>query len=228
LSGALSGSSRILLYSDQPLVVAGVGEVFREGPLAPAALEIAADPGAVTGPGGLRAALIDLGAAGAEQALRLARVRAETLIALVPNLRHPLDATLSSEADAILLRDELEPELVLLALTAERHGVRLVARGLDVISPGRTVPGVSGANALTSAGQGSSGSGAVADTTASTDVANRALALLADGLRDAEIARILHLSESATRKLIQRTVRRLGARTRAQAVAEAVRDGQIA
>jgi DNA-binding NarL/FixJ family response regulator len=46
-------------------------------------------------------------------------------------------------------------------------------------------------------------------------------------MRDAEIARELNLSESAVRKLVQRTVRALGARTRCQAVALAARAGEL-
>jgi DNA-binding NarL/FixJ family response regulator len=53
--------------------------------------------------------------------------------------------------------------------------------------------------------------------------ARRALALLADGYRYADMARELNLSESGVRKLVQRTVHDLGARTRCQAVAIAAR-----
>ena len=45
------------------------------------------------------------------------------------------------------------------------------------------------------------------DGFALTDSGRRALVLLARGKRDAEIARELSLSESAVRKLVQRTVR---------------------
>jgi DNA-binding NarL/FixJ family response regulator len=59
------------------------------------------------------------------------------------------------------------------------------------------------------------------------DSARRVLELLSDGMRDAEIALELNLSESAVRKLVQRTVRAVGARTRCQAVAIAARTGQL-
>jgi DNA-binding NarL/FixJ family response regulator len=99
--------------------------------------------------------------------------------------------------DAILLRDELEPAGMRLALAAGRAGMRLVPRTLSVSLPAPAAPAGSEL----------------------TDAARRVLELLAEGMRDAEIARELHISESAVRKLVQRTVQALGARTRYQAVA---------
>jgi DNA-binding NarL/FixJ family response regulator len=201
---------RILAYSDRPLTVAGISELFREGRLAPAIVEQATDPQALEPMAGLRAAFIDLEAAGATEALHLARARSEAVIALIPHPGYEVDPAIIADADAILQQDELDPQLVALALAAARHAVRLVARELVVgyaqeLSP--AIPGALGAPGEASA---------------------RALELLSEGYRDAEIALALNLSESATRKLIQRTVRRAGARTRCQAVAAAVRAGELA
>jgi DNA-binding NarL/FixJ family response regulator len=109
-----------------------------------------------------------------------------------------------------LLRDEVDSRSLRMALAAGSLGLKVTAQRLMIGAP---------------AGVGGADVGAAPSEL--SEPAQRALALLAEGKRDAEIAVELSLSESATRKLIQRTVRRTGARTRCQAVAIAVRGGEL-
>jgi DNA-binding NarL/FixJ family response regulator len=137
----------------------------------------------------------------ATEAVRLTRARGGSAIVLLGSDRTELEPESLAQADAILERDETEALALRIAIAAGRLGLRLVPR---------TAPAAPSAEDVQIA--------------ALSDTARRALALLADGMRDADIAGELHLSESAVRKLIQRTVRALGARTRCQAVAIAARD----
>jgi DNA-binding NarL/FixJ family response regulator len=160
----------------------------------------------VTRPGALRSAVIDLGTPGAGDFARLAADHHAVLILLIVSARDGVQPALLERCDAILLRDEVGPETLRMALTAATLGMRLLPRALR--------PGAAD-------GDGPPGRQALGEP------AQRALELLAGGLRDAEIARELNLSESAARKLIQRAVQRLGARTRSQAVAIAARAGAL-
>jgi DNA-binding NarL/FixJ family response regulator len=153
------------------------------------------------------ATVVDAGHADAAQAARLTRSRGGSVVVLIASIQQKLSNPLYEDADAIVVRDEVEPLMLRVALATGRLGMRLVPRGLSP-SASRSPHDV----AQTSLGE----------------PAQRALELLADGLRDAEIALELNLSESAVRKLIQRTVRQSGSRTRCQAVAAAVRDGELA
>jgi DNA-binding NarL/FixJ family response regulator len=152
------------------------------------------------------ATVVDAGHADAPKAARLTRSRGASVVVLIASLQQNLSHGLHEDADAIIVRDEVEPLTLRVALAAGRMGMRLLPRALPPTAS-RT-----------------------ADDVAQTPLgepAQRALALLAEGLRDAEIALELNLSESAVRKLIQRTVRRAGARTRCQAIAAAVRGGEL-
>jgi DNA-binding NarL/FixJ family response regulator len=153
------------------------------------------------------AAVVDAGHADAPQAARITRSRGGSVVVLIASVQQNLSHTLYEDADAIVVRDEVEPLTLRVALAAGRLGMRLLPRALPP-TPSRSSPDVEQAALL-------------------GEPAQRALELLADGLRDAEIALELNLSESAVRKLIQRTVRRVGARTRCQAVAAAVRGGEL-
>jgi DNA-binding NarL/FixJ family response regulator len=150
------------------------------------------------------AVIVDAGGEDAEAAIGLASGHGGSTILLAGPEDRGLDADVLELADAIVDRDEAEPLTLRTALAAGRLGMRLVPRSL----PART----DGAPEL---------SGPLSET------ARRALVLLAEGMRDAEIARELNLSESAVRKLVQRTVRAVGARTRCQAVAIVARAGQL-
>jgi DNA-binding NarL/FixJ family response regulator len=136
--------------------------------------------------------ILDGDADGAEAALVAAGGAAIVLLGT-----RPLSAALLERADAVLVRDELEAPALRLALAAARAGVRVRARALPL---GQAPTEAAGPESL-------------------PEPARRVLALLAEGMRDAEIARELHISESAVRKLVQRTVQGVGARTRYQAVA---------
>jgi DNA-binding NarL/FixJ family response regulator len=150
------------------------------------------------------ATIVDAGHAEVHEAARFTRSRGGSVIVLLGSVEENLSPALREDADAILVRDDVEAVTVRVALAAGRLGMRLTPRRLP---PTAATEGIERARL--------------------DEPAKRALALLADGLRDAEIALELNLSESAVRKLIQRTVRRAGARTRCQAIAAAVRDGEL-
>jgi DNA-binding NarL/FixJ family response regulator len=152
------------------------------------------------------ATVVDAGHADAPQAAQLTRARGASVVVLIASLQQNLGHALYEDADAIIVRDEVEPLTLRVALAAGRLGMRLLPRGL---APTASRPSHDVAQAQLG------------------EPAQRALELLADGLRDAEIALELNLSESAVRKLIQRTVRRAGARTRCEAIAAAVRSGEL-
>jgi DNA-binding NarL/FixJ family response regulator len=150
------------------------------------------------------AVIVDAGDPDAEVAIRLASVQGGSTILLTGADERELEPEVLELADAIVDRDDAEPLTLRTALAAGRLGMRLVPRSVAMNAAGAPVfPG------------------------SLSEPARRALAMLADGMRDAEIARELNLSESAVRKLVQRTVRALGARTRCQAVAFAARAGQL-
>ena len=152
------------------------------------------------------ATIVDAGHPGAAQAARLTRSRGGSVVVLIGSIEQSLSPALHEDADAIVVRDEVEPLTLRVALAAGRLGMRLLPRALPP----------SASRLPEHATQIPLG-----------EPAQRALELLAEGQRDAEIAIELNLSESAVRKLIQRTVRRVGARTRCQAVAAAVRGGEL-
>jgi DNA-binding CsgD family transcriptional regulator len=156
--------------------------------------------------------IVDADTAGAGPALRITRAGGGSAILLVGASVRGLDPELLDEADAVVRRDEAEPLTLRVALAAGRVGMRLVPRSLPAVA------GAAGAAGAAGTERGGS---------ALTDSGRRALVLLAQGKRDAEIARELSLSESAVRKLIQRTVRSVGGRTRCQAIAITARSGQL-
>jgi DNA-binding NarL/FixJ family response regulator len=146
-------------------------------------------------------AIIDADAPDADEAVRCVRAAGAAAIVLLGPVAHRLATEALEEADAIIPRDEADEVTLRIALAACRAGMRLLPRAAPA---GAQAPPGAAAIVL-------------------TESARRALVLLADGMRDAEIARELSLSESAVRKLVQRTVRAAGARTRCQAVAIASR-----
>jgi DNA-binding NarL/FixJ family response regulator len=148
-------------------------------------------------------AIIDGDAAGAGDAVRMTRARGGTAI-LVLSSRSAHPPEVLDEADAVVHRDEAEPLTLRVALAAGKVGMRLLPRSWPT-------SGATGADAQP----------------VLLETPRQVLALLAAGMRDAEIARELNLSESAVRKLVQRTVRSVGARTRCQAVAIAARIGGL-
>jgi DNA-binding NarL/FixJ family response regulator len=162
--------------------------------------------------GAVRVTIVDAETVDALEIASLTVRGGALLILLLAPGRDAVDPALLALSDAVLARDEVDPLTLRLAVTAGSLGMRLLPRAL--------VPTI-----------GVGGAGGAGFDTRSPDSlgepAQRALQLLADGMRDAEIAIELNLSESAARKVIQRGVRRLGARTRSQAVAIAVRAGEV-
>jgi DNA-binding NarL/FixJ family response regulator len=152
------------------------------------------------------ALIVDGDAAGAAVAILAAREQAAITILLQrPAAATKLGTGVLDAADAVLDRDTAEPLTLRIAIAAGRMGMRLVPRLPEQPADQTAPPAVP-----------------------LSDAARQVLALLAEGKRDAEIALILSLSESAVRKLVQRTVRAVGARTRCQAVAIAARRGELA
>lgn len=142
-------------------------------------------------------AVIDAESTAAEQAVSAVVARGGSVALLLASAEQQPDLAMLEHANAILLRDELDPAALCLALAAGSLGMQLLPRPLPRPRPHDRDQGCP---PLSADGR-------------------RVLALLAEGMRDAEIARELSLSESAARKLVQRTVRSVGARTRCQAVA---------
>ncbi len=195
-----AGAPVVLVYSEQHLIAQGLVGLLPES-LRPQAVIVDGVGDVEERPwGSFSATVIDAEAADAERVAVATRTLGASVIVLLASAGAPLGPGLRDDADAVLIRDDVEPRMLRLALVAGRAGMRLLPRALPVFTaPAAPVPSPLG------------------------EPAQRALELLADGMRDAEIALELNLSESAVRKLIQRAVRRAGARTRCQAVAAAVR-----
>lgn len=108
-------------------------------------------------------------------------------------------------AVAALVREDLTPERLGLSLRAVAAGATTMLTSLRPHTPAATV--VSGPE-LTAREQ-------------------RVLALVADGLPTREIGEELHYSERTVKKVLGDVVVKLGARSRSQAIARAVRQGII-
>lgn len=194
-----------VVFSDREVIAHGLVGLLPQPWRTPARiLPDAAALDEVAGP--IRAAIVDAEMADAPEIAVLAVRRGAWLIVLVGSAADRVDPVLLAQADAILVHDDVDLRALRLAVTAAALGMRLLPRALDA-----TIP----------VGSDVRRSGALGEP------ARRALELLAGGSRDAEVARELNLSESAARKVIQRAVRQLGARTRSQAVAIAVRAGEL-
>ena len=149
--------------------------------------------------------IIDVDAVDAAEGASVMSSQGGTVVVLVGSATEALAPWVLDRADAILVRDRVDQLLLRMALVAGRVGMRLLPRACGPFPSGPD-----------------DGAGPPLD-----EQARRVLTLLADGQRDAEMARELSLSESAVRKLVQRTVHGIGARTRCQAVAIATRNGQL-
>lgn len=196
---------RLAVFSSRALIGAGLRE------LAPAGWWVAAR--VLTDPvqleealeGGLDAVLIDGSADDAPAAAELATRHRCVVVAIVDDPSQRGD--LLGLADAALLRDRVDRATLALALTAIDTGLRVIAQELPLRATAALVE---------------------AERIDPDARAAEALNMLAAGARDADIAVRLHLSESAARKLVQRAVHQLGARTRCEAVVKAVVQGQLA
>jgi DNA-binding NarL/FixJ family response regulator len=157
--------------------------------------------------GGSRAAtVIDADAARGADAVRATRAQGGSVVVLLGRAGPSLDPGILEDADAILFRDEVGSLALLVALVAGRLDMRLMPRALSPTA--RAAPQDCGLSLL-------------------SEPARRVVMLLAEGMRDAEMAQDLNLSKSAVRKLVQRTVHCMGARTRCEAVAIAARSGEL-
>jgi DNA-binding NarL/FixJ family response regulator len=118
-----------------------------------------------------------------------------------------LAAMVDAGAVAALVRDDL---------TAERLGLSLRAVAAGATTMLATYPTLRVAAAAT-----------VAAGPELTDRETQVLALVADGLPTREIGEELHYSERTVKKVLGDVVVKLGARSRSQAIARAVRQGII-
>jgi len=128
---------------------------------------------------------------------------------------HVYDA-LSAGASGFLLKDAPAAQLV--------HAVRVVARGEALLAPSVTRRLI---EAFTRPGAGPAGGGrpappGVTDLTARE---SEVLALLAEGLSNAEIAARLYVGEATVKTHVARVLTKLGVRDRVQAVVLAHRHG---
>jgi len=109
-------------------------------------------------------------------------------------------------AVAALVREDLTPERLGLSLRAVAAGATTMLATYRTELPG---------------------GGAVASGPELTSREQRVLALVADGLPTREIGEELHYSERTVKKVLGDVVVKLGARSRSQAIARAVRQGII-
>jgi DNA-binding NarL/FixJ family response regulator len=149
-------------------------------------------------------AIVDGDATGAAQAIRAIRSAGGFVVVLLGSGSQQLEPGVLEDADAILLHAEVEPVALRVALAAGCLGMRLLPRALPPSAP---VP--------------------QAQRRPLSESGRRVLMLLSAGMRDAEMAHEMNLSQSAVRKLVQRTVHCMGARTRSQAVVMAARAGEL-
>lgn len=149
-------------------------------------------------------AVIDAGSLGAQACAELTVAAAVPFLLLLDRADARVAPAMLRAASAVLLTEELDRQTMRLAVSAALHRLRLFP---ESVNPMAAAP--------------PPGDHPLADR---MDVA---LALVAGGCRDAEIAARLNLSESAARKLVQRAVARLGARTRCQAIVRAIDRGDV-
>ena len=195
---------RLLVFSDRPLGGCGILGLMPASDRGEATSSFQGLATALETPAD--AVIVDADAAARRRALELI---GDTNVPLVILLRDPACEARTPElerAAALLARDELDDHVLATVLDAVTHGLRVLPAELPLVLPDQRArcgppPG---------------------------DRAMECLRLLSEGCRDIEIAEELHLSESAARKLVQRAVRDLHARTRCQAVVKAIDAGILA
>ena len=143
-----------------------------------------------------------------------------------------LVAAMRAGASGFLLKDTTAPELV--------AGIRAVARGDSVVAPSATrrllerwfasstpvdFPGL-GARAADSPGSGAR-AGRAASLEVLSDREKEILALVGRAMNNGEIARDLFLAESTIKSHINRMLRKLGLRDRAQLIVLAYESGLV-
>lgn len=196
---------RLAVFSSRALIGAGLRELAPEGWWVAARVLTDMPRLAEALDGGLDAVIVDGTSDAAQAAAELADRRRCAVVAIVddPSER----GELLELASAALLRDRVDRSTLALALTAIGDGLRVIAEELPLRATAVLVE---------------------AERVDPDARVTQALSMLASGARDADIAAHLHLSESAARKLVQRAVHQLGARTRCEAVVKAVVQGQLA
>lgn len=191
------------IYSDRPVVRLGLLELLgaEDRDCASICDSPPAALAALDRPVGLL--VLDSGSHAAVELLSAAAVRQTPTVLVLDDTAVRGRMELIRGARAVIAVDDADDSTLAFTLEAARRGLTLLPDGLSV-TPAPLAAGGIGEDRL-----------------------RQVLALLADGLRDAEIAVRMSLSESAARKLVQRAVLRIGARTRCQAVAKAILDGRL-
>ena len=194
----------LLVFCDRPIICSGVVGLLPDEWRGSAArhAEVHSFVGALSESTGI--ALIDANADGAQTCAELTAAAAVPFIVLLDHADARVAPEMLRLAHAVLLTEDLDRETMRLAVGAALRKLRLFPETVDLMA-----------------------------ATSSTrpdpprDRMDMALALVAAGCRDAEIASKLNLSESAARKLVQRAVARLGARTRCEAIVRAMDRGHV-
>ncbi|MHB8657636.1 MAG: helix-turn-helix transcriptional regulator [Solirubrobacteraceae bacterium] len=199
------GAGAVLVYSSSEALVYGLAEMLDD--------DDDDDGGAATGsvhsPRELSAALaledatviVDADTLGAREAIAVARAAGHPVVLLLAG-GQSLEPELMESVEAVLVRDRVDALALRIALAVGSLGLRLL--------PPEASPGAPQAPAP-----------------ALPEATRRILQMLAGGLRDAEIAAELQISECAVRKAVHRTLQAIGARTRCHAVAMAIRSSLL-
>ena len=194
----------LLVFCDRPIICSGVVGLLPDEWRGSAArhAELHSFVGALSESTGL--VLIDAHALGAQTCAELTAAAAVPFLVLLDRADARVAPELLNVANAVLLTEDLDRETMHLAVGAALRRLRLFPETVDLMaaaSSNRPLP--------------------------PPDRMDVALALVAGGCRDAEIASKLNLSESAARKLVQRAVARLGALTRSEAIVRAIDRGHV-
>jgi len=193
----------LLVFCDRPIICSGLVGLLPDewrGSAAPHA-ELRSFAGALSESTEL--ALIDANARGAPTCADLTVAARVPFLLLLDHADARVAPAMLRAANAVLLTEDLDRQTMHLAVGAALRGLRLFPETVDPMAAASTGP------------------------QRSPDRMDVALALVAGGCRDAEIASRLNVSESAARKLVQRAVARVGARTRCQAIVTAMDRGDV-
>ncbi len=194
----------LLVFCDRPVIGSGLIGLLPDEWRGSAArhADLRSFVGALSESTGL--ALIDANALGAQTCAELTAAAGVPFLLLLDRADARVAPAMLRAANAILLTEDLDRQTMHLAVGAALRRLRLFPEAVDLTA------------AASSTGP-----------PPSPDRMDMALALVAGGCRDAEIASKLNLSESAARKLVQRAVARVGARTRCEAIVRAIDRGDV-
>ena len=194
----------LLVFCDRPIICSGIVGLLPDEWRSSAArhAELHSFVGALSESTEL--ALIDANALGAPTCAELTVAAGVPFLVLLDRPDARVAPEMLRAANAVLLTEDLDRETMQLAVRAALRRLRLFPEGIDLV-----------------------GTASSTGPRPPRDRMDMALALVAGGCRDAEIASKLNLSESAARKLVQRAVARLGVRTRCEAVVKAMDRGHV-